>query len=68
MKKPGQIKINPIRIERSRRLVSKAIDELIQSGAAPELTKQLSGLRTIEDVLWQYSTAATAKTTKMKGE
>lgn len=73
MKKPEKnkitpIKINPIKIERSRRLVSMAIDELIQSGAAPELSKQLRGLRTIEDVLWQYSTAETTKAMKTKGE
>lgn len=57
MKKPKSIKINPIKVERSRRLVSMAIEELIQSGAAPELSRQLCGLRGIEDVLWQYSTA-----------
>jgi len=66
--KPKRIRLNPIKIERARRLVSMAIDELIQSGAAPELSKQLSGLRTIEDVLWQYSTAATCKATRTKGE
>ena len=50
------IKINPIKVERSRRLVSMAIEELIQSGAAPELSRQLCGLRSIEDVLWQLTT------------
>lgn len=68
MKNPEKININPIKIERSRRLVSMAIDELIQSGAAPELAGQLRGLRTIEDVLWQYATAATTNAMRMKGD
>lgn len=61
MEKTKEPEINPIKVEMSRRLVSRAIDELVQSGAARELSAQLLGLRNIEDVLWQYSTAARVK-------
>ena len=43
-------------IREARRLVYDAIGLLCRSGKAPELIGQINGLRSIEDVLWQYTT------------
>jgi len=49
------------RLMEARRLIFEAIGQINQSKQAINLTKQLSQLYTIEDVLWQFATA-------MKGE
>lgn len=49
------------RIAKARQLVYDAIGEICQSKKAIYLSKELSQLRNIEDVLWQFATA-------MKGE
>ena len=49
------------RLMEARRLIWEAIGQINQSKQAINLTKQLSQLYNIEDVLWQFATA-------MKGE
>ena len=50
----GKAKINPIRVERTRRLISQAIAELAQSGAGPMFVRQFKGLQEIEKTLGIY--------------
>lgn len=49
------------RLMNARKLIWDAIGEINQSKTAIHLTRQLSELYNIEDVLWQFATA-------MKGE
>jgi len=44
------------RIKEARRLVYDAIGLLCRSGKSTELIRVINGLRSIEDVLWQYTT------------
>ena len=45
------------RVRTARRLVYNAIGELCQSKMAIYLSNQINELRSIEDVLWQLTTA-----------
>jgi len=59
LKKPPKEIVARKHLDRAHQLLNEAIGEIYQSGMTLELMKvvDLSELRRIEDIVWQYATA-----------